>query len=426
MRAARLGDIIRCSLSCYLRFTFSVFKEEPQVNKIVNEKLDQAGELLNEQGLDIWLTFARETTLTPDPCLEMVAGLGVTWHSAFLVSRTGERVAVVGRFDAENIRNIGGYSEVIPYDESIRPALTGVIERLDPKSIALNYSVSDAAADGLTTGMYRTLRDMFGGTPYLERFVSAEAFVASLRGRKSPGEIALIRRAIETTEKLYADLGETLAVGQTEREIGDRLHAARKALGLGTAWDEPYCPIVNAGPDSPPGHTAPGDFKVQRGHLLHMDFGVKQEGFCSDLQRMWYVPREGEKDIPGDIQRAWDACWGAVAAGAAALVPGVQGWEVDAAARAALVKTGYPEYKHALGHHLGRVAHDGSTLLGPRWDRYGNTPLGVVEVNNVFTLELGVALPDRGYVGLEEDVLVTEHGLEWLSTPQRELWRVER
>ena len=97
---------------------------------------------------------------------------------------------------------------------------------------------------------------------------------------------------------------------------------------------------------------------------------------------MWYVPEKGENAIPDDIRRAWDACWGAVDAGAAALKPGVQGWEVDAAAREHLVKAGYPEYPHALGHQLGRVAHDGSSLLGPRWDRYGSTPLGVVEAED--------------------------------------------
>jgi len=102
--------------------------------------------------------------------------------------------------------------------------------------------------------------------------------------------------------------------------------------------------------------------------------------------------------------------------------PDAQGWQVDAAARAFLIQAGYPEYQHALGHHLGRVAHDGSTLLGPKWERYGQTPYGVVEVGNVFTLELGTEVPGRGYVGLEEDVLVTGTGIEWLSKPQRDIW----
>src|SRR6266516_3123496 len=127
-------------------------------NDIVNEKLDQATALLTEQNLDAWLTFVRETSLTKDPCLDLVAGVDVTWHSAFLISRTGERVAIVGRFDAENIHAIAGYTQVVPYDQSIRPALRETVARLDPQQIAINYSESDPAADGLTYGMFRYLQ----------------------------------------------------------------------------------------------------------------------------------------------------------------------------------------------------------------------------------------------------------------------------
>ncbi len=392
--------------------------------KIIHEKLDQAAALLAEQNLDVWLTFVRETVLTPDPCLDLVAGLDLTWHSAFIVSRSGERAAIVGRFDGDNVRAIGGYSRVITYDQSIRPALFETISRLAPQTIAVNFSPSDPAADGLTHGLYQYLLDSFAGTPFAARFVSAEKFIAALRGRKSKTEQAKIRAAIRTTEKLFAEIGRTLKPGQTEQQIAARMHAARQALGLGAAWGEPYCPVVNAGPDSPVGHVAPGKFKTARGQLLHVDFGVKQAGFCSDLQRMWYFLEKGEKRAPDDVRRAWDAGWAAIDAGAEKLKPGVAGWEVDAVARETLVKAGYPEYQHALGHHLGRVAHDGSTLLGPRWERYGQSPLGIVEAGNVFTLELGAAVPGRGYVGLEEDVLVTETGVEWLSKPQRKIWLV--
>jgi Xaa-Pro aminopeptidase len=393
-------------------------------NAIIREKLDQAVQILAEKDIDLWLTFARETSLTPDPCLDLIAGVDVTWHSAFLVSRTGERLAIVGRYDAENITAIGGYNEVIGYDEGLRAPLRNAIERLNPRMVAVNYSVNDPAADGLTHGMFLYLRDALAGTPYADALVTAEDFIASLRGRKSPTEVERVRAAIRTTELLYAELGDSLEVGQTEREIADRLTARRLELGLGTAWDEASCPIVGNGPDSPPGHTQPGDYRIERGQLVHMDFGVKENGFCSDLQRMWYALDTGETEAPPDVRRAWDACWGAIDAGASVLKPGAVGWQVDAAARSHLVELGYPEYRHALGHHLGRVAHDGSTLLGPRWDRYGQTPYGVVEPGNVFTLELGVAVPGRGYIGLEEDVLVTENGLEWLSTPQRDIWYV--
>ncbi|HEU5086446.1 MAG TPA: M24 family metallopeptidase, partial [Roseiflexaceae bacterium] len=72
------------------------------------------------------------------------------------------------------------------------------------------------------------------------------------------------------------------------------------------------------------------------------------------------------------------------------------------------------------GHGLGRACHDGGPLLGPRWERYGRSPEMVVEAGNVYTLELGIET-SAGYIGIEEDVLVTENGCEFLSTRQREL-----
>jgi len=391
---------------------------------LIREKLDQAVALLDEYNLDVWLTFVRETALTADPALALICGLDLVWHSAFLLSRRGDRIAIVGRYDAENLTRSKLYTHVIGYDQSIRTSLRNAIESLNPQTIALNYSVSDPAADGLTFGLWATLQATFADTPYAERFVSAENFLAALRGRKTAAEVERIRLAIRATEKLFARLSNMLKPGLTEKHLADFLHAEREQSGLGPAWDAPYCPTVNAGPDSPVGHTLPGDHRTARGQLLHIDFGVKRNGFCSDLQRMWYFLDKGERRAPEDVRRAWDACWAALDAGAARLRPGVIGWEVDAAARAALTEAGYPEYQHALGHQLGRAAHDGAVLLGPRWDRYGQAPLGAVEAGNVFTLELGVFVPERGYLGLEEDVLVTAAGVEWLSKPQRKLWLV--
>jgi Xaa-Pro aminopeptidase len=391
---------------------------------VVREKLDQAVALLVEQGLDAWLTFTRESALTPDPCLDLIAGLGATWHSAFLVSRGGERVAVVGRFDVENVQAIGGYTEVVGYDQSIWPALRQVLARLNPQLIAINFSDSDPAADGLTHGMWRALQAGLADTPYAAHLVSADAFVAALRGRKSSAEVRRLAKAVRATERLFKQLSDWLAPGRSEAQIAAYLSEARRAVALPAAWDEAYCPVVNAGPQSSPGHTLPGKLRLGHGHLLHIDFGVRSEGYCSDLQRNWYVLARGERRPPDDVRRAWDACWAALEAGAAALRPGARGCEVDAAARSALAAAGYPEYQHALGHQLGRMVHDGGTLLGPRWERYGDKPLGVVEAGNVYTLELGAAVPGRGFIGLEEDVLVTSSGLVWLSKPQRQLWLI--
>lgn len=392
---------------------------------LVYEKLGQAAGILREQEVALWLTFVRETQLTTDPCLDLIAGTYCAWQSAFLISATGERIAIVGRYDAPAVEEMGAYGEVIGYDESIRPALLQTIERIDPTSIAVNYSESDPAADGLTHGMWLELQETLAGTPYADRLRSSERVVNALRGRKSPREVELVRSAAATTEEIFEIVGTSLRPGQSEREIAGVMHREIADRGLGYAWGRDHCPAVNTGPDKAIGHAPPGELRVERGQLLHVDFGVSQDGYCSDLQRVWYVLENGETEPPADVLRAWSDVWASVDAGVDVLGPGAVGWEVDAAARGSLVAAGYPEPKYSLGHQLGRAAHDGGTLLGPRWARYGDSPLGKVEAGNVFTLEYGVHVPDRGYVGLEEDVVVTESGVEWLSTPQRSLWLVE-
>jgi Xaa-Pro aminopeptidase len=390
---------------------------------LVHEKLDQAVGILGEQDVDLWLTLVRETSLTNDPCLELIAGTYSAWTGAFLVSATGEKTAIVGRFDAPSVEEIGAY-EVVGYDESIRPALREAVERLAPRSIALNYSDSDAAADGLTHGLWRLLQETFADTPYVERFLSSEAVVNALRGRKSASEVERVRAAIRETEEIFEVVTHGLRPGLSELELARRMQAEVDRRGLGYAWGSDHCPAVNAGPEKDVGHAPPSHLVTKRGDLLHVDFGVSHVVYCSDLQRVWYLLEEGETEAPEDVMRAWRAVWAAVDAGAAVLRPGVAGWEVDAAARESLTGAGYPEPMYALGHQLGRSAHDGGTVLAPRWDRYGAAPLGKVEEGNVFTLEYGTPVPGRGYIGLEEDVLVTSDGVEWLSTPQRELWLV--
>ena len=391
---------------------------------LIHEKLDQATEILREQDVDLWLTLVRETLLTSDPCLDLIAGTYCAWQSAFLVSATGDRIAIVGRFDAPNVRDLDAYGEVVGYDASLAPPLLEAIERLEPGSIALNYSPSDPAADGLSHGLWLTLQETLAGTPYADRLVSSEAIVNALRGRKSAEEVRRIRAAVSDTEEIFEHVTGTLQAGQSELEIAVVMHEQVANRGLGYAWGVDHCPAVNAGPDKDVGHSSPSELRLQLGQLLHVDFGVSRDDYTSDLQRVWYALDEGEAEPPTDVAHAWDALWAAVDAGVDALKPGAVGADVDAAARSTLVAAGFPEPMYALGHQLGRAAHDGGTLLGPRWDRYGTAPDGIVEEGNVFTLEFGTAVPDRGYIGLEEDVLVTSTGVEWLSTPQRKLWLV--
>jgi Xaa-Pro aminopeptidase len=220
------------------------------------------------------------------------------------------------------------------------------------------------------------------------------------------------------TEEIVALVPGHLRLGASERQVADFINEEFRRRGVAPAWAADSCPIVNAGPLSEPGHVAPrDDLRVETGQLVHIDLGVRLDGFCSDMQRTWYVRRPGESAPPGNVLRAFATVVRAIEAGAAVLRPGLRGHEVDAAARRVVVEAGYPEFKHGLGHGLGRAVHDGGTMLGPRWACYGKMPDGVVEAGNVFTLELGV-MTEAGFVGLEEDVLVTADGCEFLSAPQ--------
>ena len=184
---------------------------------------------------------------------------------------------------------------------------------------------------------------------------------------------------------------------------------------------------VNIGPDSMAGHGIPSrEIALAPGHVLHIDLGVRRDGYCSDIQRCWYLPEPGEPDVPDDVSRALDAVNAAITAGAEALRPGVEGWQVDAAGRAAIQERGYPEYQHALGHQVGRLAHDGGGILGPRWERYGQTPFLAVREGEIYTLELGAHVERRGIVGIEEMVRVTQDGCAWLTERQTTMRVLER
>ncbi|MHC4908108.1 MAG: M24 family metallopeptidase [Planctomycetota bacterium] len=390
---------------------------------IAAEKVEQAVGILADLGLDAWMTFARETTESGDPVLPLILGHPVTWQSAFIVTRGGDRIAIVGKYEDEAVMSTGAWTEVMPYVQGLREPLREVLGRLDPARIAINYSTDDVKADGLTHGLYLLLREHLAGTPWLDRFESAGEVIRRLRGVKTSGEIERIRAAIAAGDRIFQEVADTLGPGTSEAEVAHFMHERADDRGLGMAWERSQCPIVTTGPGSMVGHGIPSpDLHIRPGNVFHLDFGVVHDGYCSDIQRAWYVPDGGEAFPPAAVKKGFDTIVRAIEAAAALVRPGAIGWEVDAAARKVIVDAGYPEYEHATGHHVGRAAHDGGGVIGPRWERYGRTPEFALEAGNVVTLELGIdELDGRGYLGLEEMALVTDDGYEWLSTPQREL-----
>lgn len=269
--------------------------------------------------------------------------------------------------------------------------------------------------------MYLALHAMLADIGMAERLVSAEPLVSALRERKSATELDRMRRAVRATEEVFARVAQHIRPGLTERQVAGFMQQQVAEMGLDLAWDESMCPAVFTGPDTAAAHYAPSDRQIERGHVLNMDFGVKVEDYCSDMQRTFYVLGDGEQTAPPEVARGFSTIVQTVETGRLAMRPGVEGRHVDAAARRVVVDAGYDEYPHALGHQVGRFAHDGTALLGPEWEKYATKPFKKLEPSMVFTIEPRLTVPDRGVVTIEEMVVVTEDGAEFLSTPQLEL-----
>ncbi|MHA2132353.1 MAG: M24 family metallopeptidase [Candidatus Thorarchaeota archaeon] len=387
------------------------------------EKSAQACEIMKELDLDAWLVWVRETSQMADPVLELILGADLVWQSALLYSKHGEKIAVVGNFDADGIEVTGVFDKIVPYTQSIREVLLAELDRIAPQRIGINFSVNDVSADGLSVGMHMLLKRMLKDTQHIDSLVSAEALVGKLRGRKVKAELSRIETAVEITERIFRDAQDFVKVGLTELQVYDFFHQKMGEYGVSSAWHADHNPAVDAGPNKQFGHSGPTDNKLKSGHLLHFDFGVRYKGYCSDIQRMFFLgPR---REVPEEVKNAFEAVYDAITEASEFIKPGKQGHEVDAIARDRVKEWGYDEYQHALGHQLGRNAHDGGTLLGPLWDRYGDTPNGIVEEGNVFTLELYVTTSEHGQLSLEEDIVVTSNGCRFLSQRQSELIHIE-
>jgi len=392
--------------------------------KLIKEKVNQAISLMQELDIDMWLTYVRETIENNDPAMHFVAGTNIVWQAAFIITKSGKTFAITGKGDHGNIERLEVYDEVIPYTESIKKDLLNVIKEIDPNKIAINYSLDNVSADGLSHGMYLRLKKFLANTKYIDRLISADELYSKLRGRKTLEELRRIQKAVNLTVDLFNQLTKDVKVGFTEKDVSDYMHQKMEDLNLEASWDYEYDPGVNCGAESLGGHMPPGDTKLKIGDVLHLDFGVKYQGYSSDLQRIWYVLEEGEAKPPEEVQKAFEVVQLGIQRAAKAIKPGVICYEIDQIARDTLKEYGYEEYEHALGHQVGIWAHDGGSILGPRWERYGDRPYQKIEENQVYTLEFGIKT-SKGYVSQEENIVVTKDGCKFLTEPQKEIWLIK-
>jgi Xaa-Pro aminopeptidase len=374
-------------------------------------------EAMHERGIDLWITFTREGN--PDPVAIDLGLGGVVWRSAGIFEVDGQNIAIVGNLDAEGVRQKGIYDTVIDYGkEGASKSLYEYVRRREPKTIAVNSSYDFGLADGLSTGMRRYLRTSL--KEFGKNFVTAEDLVITLRSRLIPEEIDLMRKSVQMCEEIFRVAEEDIIrIGRTDRQIYRMIQGQVKKMGLGFAWEEDHCPVVVVG-NNEFGHRGFVNRTLRKDELLHFDFGVKFQGYCSDIQRVYFV---GGRP-PGSVRRLFEATKKATDAGVETLRAGIKGYLVDEACRKSVILSGYPEYLHGTGHAVGRATHEIGPMLSPRWrERYGRTMEKELATGMVFTIEPSVKGED-GVCNIERELLLTEKGAEPFSTPEDELYEL--
>ncbi|HJZ13184.1 MAG TPA: Xaa-Pro peptidase family protein [Acidobacteriota bacterium] len=412
-------------LSTYKRLT------DEEKLAIRKDKLKQfLPDAMRKHQIDCWIVLTRE--YVQDPIAEDLAAGGPTARAAMIFTDEGERVWALGIFasyDVDTPTRSGIYDQIISYgSEGLKPHLENFFKMRKPKKIAVNISKDAPLADGLTAGMLDYLMQAAGSSYDRSDFVSAEPVIVEWRGKKTSREIEILRVAVKATEEIIAETFSPAVIQPgktTELDLANFVKEKLKKMNVTEAWEPDGCPSINTGVSR--GHSSPGKAVIQPGHLLTIDFGIKLDGYCTDIQRTAYILQPGEKQPPDNIQKMWKTNVKAVELGFAAMQPKNTGNDVDRIARKTITDAGYQEYQHGTGHPIGYITHEVGPLLGPNWpERYGDKVFLRLEPNQVFALEPAVFVDSKELggqmrIGIEEDVLITEKGPEWLSTPQKQL-----
>ncbi|MSR60956.1 MAG: aminopeptidase P family protein [Planctomycetes bacterium] len=241
-----------------------------------------------------------------------------------------------------------------------------------------------------------------------ERVRSGVEVVRSLRGKKDPRELELLRGASELTQRAIRAVAERLRPGLSDHQLGRWVTFAQERLGLRETWCLPLL-----GPSAAYPHGEPEGRVLASGEGILVDTGGALHGYQSDITRSWSfgAPREAE------FLRAWEAVRSAQRAAFERMAPGVACREIDRAARAAIEAAGYPGgytvFGHRLGHGIGLSGHE-----EPYFDGGSET---VLEPGMTFSDEPGVYLAGQLGVRLEDIVAITGGGAEvfgaWQESP---------
>lgn len=248
-----------------------------------------------------------------------------------------------------------------------------------------------------------------------------QGWIEDLRMSKDADETAAIRAAVRLASGIFDRLMRHLRAGLAETEIAGQLEfELRKAGGEGLAFDS----IVATGPNSALPHAHPGGRRLRPGEPLLLDYGVKLNGYCSDMTRTVCLGK-----APPRLRSIYGAVLEAQLAAIAAVREGVEAAAVDAAARKVLRRARLDAFfVHSTGHGLGLEIHEPPRIAAAasRKPRRGATaPPVCLRAGQVITIEPGVYIPGWGGVRIEDVVRVTADSGEVLTPTPKQLLEIQ-
>lgn len=286
-----------------------------------------------------------------------------------------------------------GYSDIENPWEFVRKAVAKRVDKVKNLGIEKEH---------LNVERYEELSIAFTNAT----FVSAEECLRKLRMIKDEKELATIREACALADYAIEVGCSEIQEGKTELDVLAAIEFELKKKGV-TSMSFSTMVLTGANGASP--HGNPGLTKIQKGDLVLFDLGVIVDGYCSDITRTvaYGDINEKQKEIYDTVLKAE---LGAITASK----PGVSCADVDLTARNIIRNAGYGDYfPHRLGHGLGISVHEYPSLT--------ETNNLLLEKGMVFTIEPGIYVPGVAGVRIEDDVVVTDNGLEILTKFPKEL-----
>lgn len=286
-----------------------------------------------------------------------------------------------------------GYSDIENQWEIVQKAVSKRVNKVTQIGIEKEH---------MNVERYEELTKLFPGTS----FVSAEEKLRKLRMVKDEKELSTIKEACALADYAIEVGCSEIKEGKTELEVLAAIEFALKKKGV-TAMSFSTMVLTGANGASP--HGNPGQTKIQKGDLVLFDLGVVVDGYCSDITRT-----VAYGDVSNKQREIYDTVLKAQLAAVEASKPGVTCSEVDLTARKIIADAGYGEYfPHRLGHGLGISVHEYPSLT--------ETNDLILEKGMVYTIEPGIYVPGIAGVRIEDDVYVTENGVEILTKFPKEL-----